>query len=212
MAGNFPSDFSDYEPRNPLSHPGRADFLKIFRKITGNLAEICRKRGRKSPIFATGRRDGSVFPLRRIWKTDCKGLFWAVWAWLWRLLGSGNAGNHPPQKRLYGAFWGFWEDTAKKAPLRLGSGAGCGCCCGGLGGAGRFDLGWGKAGTRAAGAGAILGSCGGHEKSPGAGAAPGLGGYLEIFSSSNRIASGRIRTHNEVISSPPPTLPPIPPR
>ena len=91
----------------------------------------------------------------------------------------------------------------QKVPSRLGSGAGCGCCCGVLGGAVRFELGRGKAGTRAAGAGAILGSCGGHKKSPGAGAAPGLGGYLEIFSSSNRIASGRIRMHRKAMISPP---------
>lgn len=114
MAGNFPSDFSDYEPRNPLSHPGRADFfLKIFRKIPKNLAEIRRKRGQKSPVFIPGRRGGSVFPLRRIWKTDCKGLFWAFWAGLWRLLGSGNAGIAPTTKTAVRGFWGCWEGAAK---------------------------------------------------------------------------------------------------
>lgn len=201
MAGNFPSDFSDYEPRNPLSHPGRADFffLKIFRKIPGNLAEICRKRGQKSPIFAPGRRGGSDFRPSPGGKTDCKGLFWAVWVGLWRLLRSGNAGIPPATKTAVRGFLGLLGGCRKKSPLRLGSGAGCGCCCGGLGGAVRFGLGRGKAGTRAAGAWAILGSCGGHKKSPGAGAAPGLGGYLEIFSSSNRIASGRIRTHRKAI-------------
>lgn len=201
---DFGSTTIDYEPRNPLSHPGRADFfLKIFRKIPGNLAEICRKRGQKSPIFAPGRRGGSVFPLRRIWKTDCKGLFWAFWAWLWRLLGSGNAGIPPATKTAVRGFLGLLGGCRKKSPPRLGSGAGCGCRCGGLGGAVRFDLGRGKAGTRAAGAWAILGSCGGHKKSPGAGAAPGLGGYLEIFSSSARIARGRIRTHRKAMISPP---------
>lgn len=81
----------------------------------------------------------------------------------------------------------------KNSPPGLGSGAGSGHGCGGLGGAVRFDLGRGKAGTRAAGAWAILGSCGGHKKSPGAGTAPGLGGYLEIFNSSNKIARGKTR-------------------
>ena len=204
MAGNFPSDFSDYEPRNPLSHPGRADFfLKIFRKFPGNLEEICRKRGQKSPIFGPGWRGGSVFPLRLIWKTDCKGLFWAFWAGVWRLFGSANAGIPPATKTAVRGVLGLLCGCREKVPSRLGSGAGCGCCCGGLGGAVRFDLGRGKAGTRAAGARAILGSCGGHKKSPGAGAAPGLGGYLEIFSSSNRIASGRIRIHRKAMISPP---------
>ena len=137
--------------------------------------------GQKSPIFAPGRRGGSVFPLRRIWKTDCKGLFWAFWAWLWRLLGSGNAGIPPATKTAVRGVLGLLCGCREKAPSRLGSGAGCGCCCGGLGGAVRFDLGRGKAGTRAAGAWAILGSCGGHKKSPGAVQAPGLGGLFTII-------------------------------
>ena len=159
--------------------------------------------GQKSPIFAPGRRGGSVFPLRRIWKTDCRGLSWAFWAWLWRLLRSGNAGIPPAEKTAVRGFLGLLGGCRKKYPLRLGSGTGCGCCCGGLGGAVRFDLERGKAGARAVGARAILGSCGGHKKSPGAGAAPGLGGYLEIFSSSARIARGRIRRHRKAMISPP---------
>ena len=130
---------------------GRIFFLKIFRKIPGNLAEICRKRGQKSPIFAHGRCGGSVFPLRRIWKTDYKGLYWAFWACLWRILGSGNAGIAPATKNGCTGFLGLLGGCRKKSPLRLGSGAGCGCCCGGLGGSGLAFPAGGGAGISPAG-------------------------------------------------------------
>lgn len=175
------------------------NFSEIPRKSGGNLP----KKGSKIAHCRPWARGGSVFPIRRIWKTDCKGLFWAFWAGLWRLLGSSNVKIPPSTKTAVLGFLGLLGGCRKKSPLRLGSGAGCGCCCGGLGGAVRFDLGRGKAGTRAACAWAILGSWEGQKKSPGAGAAPGLGGYLEIFSSSTRIARGRIRIHRKAMISPP---------
>lgn len=156
---DFGSTTIDYEPRNPLSHPGRADFfLKIFRKLPENLAEIFRKRCQKSPIFAPGRRGGSDFRPSPGGKTDCNGLFWAFWAGLWRLLRSGNAGIAPSRKSSVWGFLGLLVGRRKNAPPRRGNGSWGGCCCGSLGGAVRFDLGRGKAGTRAAGAWAILGS------------------------------------------------------
>lgn len=109
------------------------NFSEIPRKSGGNLP----KKGSKIAHFrpSPGGKDG------------CNGLFWALWAGLWRLLGSGNAGIAPRRKSAVRGFLELLGGCRKNAPLRRGSGAGCGCCCGGLGGAVRFDLGRGKAGT-----------------------------------------------------------------
>ena len=116
MAGNFPSDFSDYEPRNPLSHPGRADFfLKIFRKIPGNLAEICRKRGQKSPIFPPlGGVAAPFFRSGGSGKQIARGFSGRSGRGCGGFLGLVMLGYHPPRKRLYGAFWGRCAGAMKK--------------------------------------------------------------------------------------------------